>query len=162
MFDLGQTNRRRQRCSAVSRNCHWQFSNGKAKFNGTTGNDLSDQSEILWGCGKSSTCFHLAGALAKEGMRVLLVDADPQGSLSQGFLGSALVESLPVSETMAALFDDETYFLDYNQLPRPTLDELIQIVPANQHLARHNFSDARNDWPQAIRRAESARRAFGF
>ncbi len=91
------------------------------------------------GCGKSSTCFHLAGALAKEGMRVLLVDADPQGSLSQGFLGSALVESLPVSETMAALFDDETYFLDYNQLPRPTLDELIQIVPANQHLARHNF-----------------------
>ena len=40
---------------------------------------------------------------------------------------------------MAALFDDETYFLDYKQLPRPTLDELIQIVPANQHLARHNF-----------------------
>ena len=39
------------------------------------------------GCGKSSTCFHLAGALAQEGMRVLLVDADPQGSLSPRVFG---------------------------------------------------------------------------
>jgi len=34
------------------------------------------------GCGKSSTCFHLAGAFAALGQRVLLVDADPQGSIS--------------------------------------------------------------------------------
>ena len=34
------------------------------------------------GCGKSSTCFHLAGAFAFLGLRVLLVDADPQGSIS--------------------------------------------------------------------------------
>jgi len=37
------------------------------------------------GCGKSSTCFHLAGHFAHTGQRVLLIDADPQGSLSQGF-----------------------------------------------------------------------------
>ena len=43
------------------------------------------------GCGKSSTCFHLAGHLALSGQRVLLVDADPQGSLSQGFFGSSLI-----------------------------------------------------------------------
>jgi chromosome partitioning protein len=41
------------------------------------------------GCGKSSTCFHLAGCLAELGFEVLLVDADPQGSLSQAFFGSA-------------------------------------------------------------------------
>jgi len=43
------------------------------------------------GCGKSSTCFHLAGAFAASGKRVLLVDVDPQGSISQAFF---LIENL--------------------------------------------------------------------
>jgi len=55
------------------------------------------------GCGKSSTCFHLAGAFAELGMNVLLVDMDPQGSLSQGFLGSEVVEALDSQQTMARL-----------------------------------------------------------
>lgn len=62
------------------------------------------------GCGKSSTCFHLAGAFSQAGYNVLLVDADPQGSLSQGFFGSALVEGLTAEETLAALFDEGLYF----------------------------------------------------
>lgn len=45
------------------------------------------------GCGKSSTCFHLSGCLAELGFEVLLVDADPQGSLSQAFFGSAEIDS---------------------------------------------------------------------
>jgi chromosome partitioning protein len=32
------------------------------------------------GCGKTTTCMNLAGGLAKAGYRVLVVDADPQGS----------------------------------------------------------------------------------
>ena len=60
------------------------------------------------GCGKSSSCFHLAGALALQDHRVLLVDADPQGSLSQAFLGSSTVENLPAASTLAALFDDHS------------------------------------------------------
>ena len=60
------------------------------------------------GCGKSSTCFHLSGALAASGARVLLVDADPQGSLSQGFFGSAAIEGLSSCETLAALFDPDS------------------------------------------------------
>lgn len=90
------------------------------------------------GCGKSSSCFHLAGALALQGQRVLLIDADPQGSLSQGFLGSATVENLPASVTLAALFDEEFGFADLQSLPQPTEFEKIAIVPANQHLAQHN------------------------
>ena len=39
------------------------------------------------GVGKTSTCHHLSGALARKGLRVLLVDADPQASLTQGLLG---------------------------------------------------------------------------
>ena len=39
------------------------------------------------GVGKTSTCHHLAGTLARRGLRILLVDADPQASLTQGLLG---------------------------------------------------------------------------
>ena len=90
------------------------------------------------GCGKSSTCFHLAGAFAASGASVLLVDADPQGSLSQGFLGSDHVENLPPSSTLAALFDEDCYFLDQQQLIRETDFDGISIVPTNQHLGRYN------------------------
>jgi cellulose biosynthesis protein BcsQ len=46
------------------------------------------------GVGKSSTVFHLAGGMVEAGKRVLLVDLDPQGSLSQGFFGSSCVEMI--------------------------------------------------------------------
>lgn len=90
------------------------------------------------GCGKSSTCYHLAGAFAALGYSVLLIDADPQGSLSQGFLGSDFVENLPASDTLAALFDENCFFLDQQRLIRPTGFPNISIVPANQHLANYN------------------------
>ena len=93
------------------------------------------------GCGKSSTCFHLSGALAAAGLSVLLVDADPQGSLSQGFLGSDFVENLPASRTLAALFDEECFFLDQQQLILETDFKNISLVPTNQHLARFNVPE---------------------
>ena len=90
------------------------------------------------GCGKSSTGFHLAGALAADGRRVLLVDADPQGSTSQGFFGPGLVESLPPERTLAVLFDERFGFADRSRLALRTEFEGIDVVPANHHLARHN------------------------
>lgn len=90
------------------------------------------------GCGKSSTCFHLAGAYAAEGYRVLLVDLDPQGSLSQGFLGPATIENLELRETIAMLFDETAFFADRAPLIRPTAFEQIWLCPANQHLAQFN------------------------
>lgn len=96
------------------------------------------------GCGKSSSCFHLAGAFAARGQRVLLIDADPQGSLSQGFLGSTVVENLPPSQTLAALFDDESAFADLKALPQPTTFDSIAIIPANQHLAQYNMPTPEN------------------
>ena len=44
------------------------------------------------GVGKSTTTHNLAGALALAGRRVLLLDNDPQSSLSQGLLGPAAAE----------------------------------------------------------------------
>ncbi|APZ96376.1 ParA family protein [Fuerstiella marisgermanici] len=90
------------------------------------------------GCGKSTTCFHLAGALASAGRRTLLLDVDPQGSLSQGFLGSVAVETLPADETMAALFGENRNYRSATQLIRASGFENISLVPANQHLAAFN------------------------
>ena len=90
------------------------------------------------GCGKSSTCFHLAGAFAAEGYSVLIVDADPQGSLSQGFFGSDVIENLPPNETIAAIFDDNSFFLDQRSLVQPTDFLGISVVRTNQSLAPYN------------------------
>ncbi|WP_263385561.1 ParA family partition ATPase [Granulicella arctica] len=35
------------------------------------------------GCGKTTTCMNLAGGLSAAGLRVLVVDADPQGSATE-------------------------------------------------------------------------------
>ena len=89
------------------------------------------------GCGKSSCCFHLSGHFARNGMQVLLVDADPQGSLSQGFFGGGLIESLGSQETLAAVFDDQV-FAPPKTLPVPTAFDGISLVRANQTLAAFN------------------------
>ena len=89
------------------------------------------------GCGKSSTCFHLAGDFAQRGDRVLLVDADPQGSLSQGFFGSERIECLEPRQTVAALFGEEGLSTP-ETLCCDTTFENISILRANQHLAPHN------------------------
>src|SRR5262249_28721725 len=58
------------------------------------------------GVGKTSTCHHLAGTFSKAGKKVLLIDADPQASLTQGFWGPDAMRALPRGATVAALFDD--------------------------------------------------------
>jgi chromosome partitioning protein len=58
------------------------------------------------GVGKTSTCHHLSGTLGQKGLRVLLVDADPQASLTQGLVGPEAARAIPPRETMAALFDE--------------------------------------------------------
>ena len=57
------------------------------------------------GVGKTSTVHHLAGPLSKRGLRTLLVDADPQASLTQGLLGPEALRGLDPRRTIAALFD---------------------------------------------------------
>jgi len=89
------------------------------------------------GCGKSSSCFHLAGHLARAGHRVMLVDADPQGSLSQGFFGSHLVECMEPQETLAAAFRSDTLFGPESLIVRTPVAN-ISMIRANHHLAIHN------------------------
>lgn len=56
------------------------------------------------GVGKTSTVFHVGGALALANRRTLLVDLDPQASLTQGFHGPDEAAALDPTSTVARLF----------------------------------------------------------
>ena len=90
------------------------------------------------GCGKTSTCHHLAGDFAKEGRRVLLIDMDPQASLTQGLFGPQVTEGLNPRETVAGLFDDATD-PDPADLIRPTAFDGISIVAGSNDLDEFNI-----------------------
>ncbi len=90
------------------------------------------------GCGKTSTCHHLAGAFAKEGRRVLLVDMDPQASLTQGLLGPQITEGLDPRKTVAGLFDDG-FDPEPADLIRATAFEGIKLVAGSNDLDEHNI-----------------------
>lgn len=105
------------------------------------------------GVGKSSSCQHLGGAFAKAGRRVLLVDMDPQASLTQGFFGPQKTESLPPRETVVALFDDACE-PDPEKLIRPTPFAGISILPGSNDLDSFNVPDPQQqagDYQTALR-----------
>jgi chromosome partitioning protein len=89
------------------------------------------------GVGKTSSCHHLAGALAAMGKAVLLVDNDPQASLTQGFFGPEAMRATGAGASVAALYDP-----DYAAVPeavvRPTGVAGVAIVPGSVGLTRYN------------------------
>lgn len=81
------------------------------------------------GTGKTTTCENLGIGLANEGKKVLLVDTDPQGSLTIA-LGNPRPDDLPVTLTdlMANIMQDQP------PLPKEGIlshEEGVDLVPAN-------------------------------
>jgi chromosome partitioning protein len=89
------------------------------------------------GCAKTSTCFHLAGIFGKDGRRVLLVDMDPQASLTQGMIGPQATEGLAKERTIAGLFDD-AFDPDPADLIIQTAFDRVWLIPGSDLLDDHN------------------------
>lgn len=96
------------------------------------------------GVGKTSTCFHLGGELARRGQRVLLIDLDPQRNLTDKLLmdpDTGEVPVVPYEGSVAALFDEEVYVEDQAGLVLPTRVPNIALLPGDtrmEHLNRGN------------------------
>jgi chromosome partitioning protein len=90
------------------------------------------------GVGKTSTCHHLAGTLARDGRRVLLVDNDPQASLTMGLFGPETTQGITRTTSVAVLYDDATEAIP-EALIRPTAFEGVRIVPGSDHLTDYNM-----------------------
>jgi chromosome partitioning protein len=80
------------------------------------------------GCGKTTSCLNLAGALAEQGLRVLLFDLDPQCSLS-----ASILDVRPGEHLLSAALIGGTSLAD---LVRPSGLANINVVPADPDLAR--------------------------
>jgi chromosome partitioning protein len=91
------------------------------------------------GVGKTSTCHHLAGTLAQLGKRVLLVDNDPQSSLTQGLWGPDAARSLDPSATLAAVYRGEDPFPE--AVIRPAGPAGIDLLPGSRAVNPFNLPD---------------------
>jgi len=99
------------------------------------------------GVGKTSTVHHLGGTLAHRGLRVLLVDADPQASLTQGLLGPEAAEDLDPAATIAAVFD-ESGMTSPRDMVRPTPFANLSLLPGHEAAERFNEPEP---WDSGLR-----------
>ncbi len=99
------------------------------------------------GVGKTSTAYHLAGTLARSGKDVLLIDNDPQASLTQGFWGPQATREIDASSSVAALYDPDSFAIP-STLIRPTGIERVSIVPGSRHLTPANMRPP-GDWAES-------------
>jgi chromosome partitioning protein len=89
------------------------------------------------GVGKTSTCHHLAGTLAAMGRRVLLVDGDPQASLSQGLMGPLAARSLDATETLAAIYRGDDPYPE--QVIRPSGVDGVDLIAGSREVGDFNL-----------------------
>jgi chromosome partitioning protein len=90
------------------------------------------------GVGKTSTCFHLSATLAQRGRRVLLVDNDPQASLTQNFHGPDGLLAFPPATTIAGILAGE------DPLPAQVIRSVlpgVDLVPGSEAAASYNQAD---------------------
>ena len=85
------------------------------------------------GVGKTTTAGSLAFGLCKSGYRVLLIDADPQGSLtaSMGFQEPDQLE-VTLSTVMEHIINEKEFPKDFGILKH---EERVCLMPSNIELA---------------------------
>lgn len=102
------------------------------------------------GVGKTSTVFHLGGTYAAAGCRVLLVDNDPQHSLTSGLFGPRFPGNRSSRGTIVEAF---RAYGPLNDLVTSTPFENLWLVPGNDVLDRINRAVRRSDAERLARLA---------
>jgi chromosome partitioning protein len=106
------------------------------------------------GVGKSTVTFHMGGALAKLGQRVLLVDNDPQASLTQGAIGGDAALALPAEMSLAAIYAGEPVHPE--DLVRPLPFPGLELLPNTEHSARFNLAEPHaRPWAEQVALVEA-------
>jgi len=82
------------------------------------------------GSGKTTSAVSVSEALAREGRDVLVVDLDPQGSLSRWVAGR--------SESATALLQGNFDAVEFQPVELPDAPGTVDVVPANRSLAQTN------------------------
>jgi chromosome partitioning protein len=90
------------------------------------------------GVGKTSTCHHLAGTLAQGGKKILLVDNDPQASLTQGLFGPQTTRDLDPRSTIAAVYSGPAVA---EQIIHRTEISGIDLVPGSRYAMKYNNAE---------------------
>ncbi len=85
------------------------------------------------GVGKSTSCINLAAGLVRQRKKVLVIDNDPQGSMTAA-LGYQTPDSIEdtISTILMGIVNEESYEPDFGILHQ---EEGIDILPANIELA---------------------------
>jgi chromosome partitioning protein len=98
------------------------------------------------GVGRSTLFFNLAGALARRGLRALIVDLDPQASISQICLGPEVVDTLPPGRSVVSLLDDAS-FATVGAIIQPSGIPGVDLIPGSNSLARFNHPEPEKTGP---------------